>query len=143
MIAEHRGRWSLRRTVVIATTVVLRRSYAGRHRLVPGAVPVTPVLPAVQGGQRASHAIAGAAPVYPAGSAGRTILPVELPDGGPRLVAVAVSPRPDPLLDTVPHPVVKLFPIPPEPEVTAPAGVDADSLIGTATGSSRPENIAV
>ena len=51
--------------------------------------------------------------------------PLPLHVTGTRLTVVPVPPSPDPLVDTMPHPVVKLFPMPVvdhDGTVVAPAG---------------------
>lgn len=96
------------------------RGYLGRHRLAEVALGVqqvesAPVLP-VTGAD--PTAIPTAIPTaMPAGLP--TALPTRLPAapmvfGGARLAVVTVSASPDPLVDTAPHPVVKLFPLPVE-----------------------------
>ena len=76
----------------------LGRGYHGRHRLEAAALG----LPAGVSAPRTP----GAAPAHPA-----VVAPVTLASGA-RLTVVPVAHSADPLVDTVPHPVVKLFPLP-------------------------------
>lgn len=107
---RHRGRASLRwRLVAAVTAAAMGRGYVGRHRLEAAAL-----------GRRSSLSAPAVVPpaVPPA---------VTVPAAPPaQLAVVPVASSPDPLLDTVPHPVVKLFPLPVvDGEVVPAAGEDA------------------
>ncbi len=96
----HRGRAALRwRLVAAVLAAAVGRGYAGRHRLEAAALGVRTVV-------TAPAVIEPARPTY-----------------GTRLAVVPVPSSPDPLVDTVPHPVVKLFPMPAaaSPDAKAPA----------------------
>lgn len=86
---RHRGRAALRwRLVVAVLASAVGGGYAGRHRLEAAALGVRTVV-----------------------SAPAVVQPPK-PTSGARLAVVPVASSPDPLVDTVPHPVVKLFPMP-------------------------------
>ncbi|MGN6611028.1 MAG: hypothetical protein ACTHLJ_04585, partial [Angustibacter sp.] len=75
----------------------LGRGYQGRHRLEAAALG----LPASVAAPRTPGEAPAPPPVVPA--------PVTLASGA-RLAVVPVAHSADPLVDTVPHPVIKLFP---------------------------------
>ena len=82
------------------------RGYLGRHRLAEVALGVqpeqsAPVLPTLTD-----------APALPAVAAAAALPTAPMVVGGARLAVVPVPASPDPLVDTMPHPVVKLFPMP-------------------------------
>jgi hypothetical protein len=77
----------------------LGRGYQGRHRLEAAALG----LPAGVSAPRTPGEAPAVTPAAPA--------PVTLASGT-RLAVVPVAHSADPLVDTVPHPVIKLFPLP-------------------------------
>ena len=90
------------------------RGYEGRHRLeaaVLGLPSVTVSAPRVPS--------SGAAPV-------RVTAPVPVALApGTRLTVVPVAHSADPLVDTVPHPVIKLFPLPVAEPAASPSADEA------------------
>jgi hypothetical protein len=72
------------------------QGYAGRHRLAEVALGVEQVQ---------------TAPVLPVVTAAPALPTAPMVVGGARLAVVPVPASPDPLVDTMPHPVVKLFPM--------------------------------
>jgi hypothetical protein len=90
----HRGRRGLRwRLVVAVLAAAVGRAYQGRHRLEEAALGL-------------SRATVDAAEPVQLGAP----LPLHVP--GTRLAVVPVPASPDPLVDTMPHPVIRLFPMP-------------------------------
>lgn len=111
----------------------LGRGYAGRHRLEAAALG----LPAGVSAPRTPGRAPFVTPSAPA--------PVTLASGT-RLAVVPVAHSLDPLVDTVPHPVVKLFPLPVapplEPASTQPAGpADAEAAVFAAEDRAREEQV--
>jgi hypothetical protein len=90
------------------------RGYLGRHRLAEVALGVRPELSAqpVQPGPAERTELAP--PVVPevTMAPSRSLPAAPMVVGGARLAVVPVAASLDPLVDTVPHPVVKLFPMP-------------------------------
>ncbi|MFC6007666.1 hypothetical protein [Angustibacter luteus] len=118
MTGMHRGRRGLRwRLVVAVLSSAVGRGYAGRHRLADVALGVqesvsAPVLPAVgtvEADESSRVLVAEAAP--DALVSARQLPAAPMVVQGARLAVVQVASSPDPLVDTMPHPVVKLFPM--------------------------------
>lgn len=107
----------------------LGRGYHGRHRLEAAALG----LPASVSAPRTPGDAPSAPPVIPA--------PVTLASGT-RLAVVPVAHSADPLVDTVPHPVIKLFPLPvAEPLAAGPSSVDAESAVFAEVDQARAEQV--
>ncbi len=108
----------------------LGRGYHGRHRLEAAALG----LPA---GVSAPRTPGEAPPVTPAAPA-----PVTLASGT-RLAVVPVAHSADPLVDTVPHPVIKLFPLPVAEPLAAggPSSEDAESAVFADVDQAREEHV--
>jgi hypothetical protein len=97
---RHRGGRSLRRRLVVAVlAAAVGRGYRGRHRLADAALGVVAAAPVVP-----IHLLPPQRPST-VSAAGRASV-------APWLRVVPSPPQPDPLADTVPHPVVSLFPLP-------------------------------
>ncbi len=108
MIGRHRGTRSLRwRLVGAVIAAAVGRGYEGRHRLEAAALGLPAVTVSAPREPEAARPTPATAP-----TSGHVTLA-----SGARLTLVPVAPSPDPLVDTVPHPVVKMFPLP----VAAPA----------------------
>jgi hypothetical protein len=97
---RHRGGRSLRRRLVVAVlAAAVGRGYRGRHRLADAALGVVAAAPVVP-----IHLLPPQRPST-VSAAGRASV-------APWLRVVPSPPQPDPLADTVPHPVITLFPLP-------------------------------
>jgi hypothetical protein len=128
------------------TAAAVGRGYVGRHRLEAAALGIA--LPALDDTFPAHELPAphpAAALLAETPEPARTPAPTHLPvpalaatprpalaparwatPTGARLTVVPVAPSPDPLVDTVPHPVVRLFPMPvAEPVVAVRTAADA------------------
>lgn len=106
----------------------LGRGYQGRHRLEAAALG----LPASVSAPRTPGESPAATPVVRAPG---TLAP------GTRLAVVPVAHSADPLVDTVPHPVVKLFPLPVAEPLTAGSPSDAESEVFADVDQAREQQV--
>lgn len=76
-------------------------------------------------------------------SAARAVVPAPVTlASGARLAVVPVAHSADPLVDTVPHPVVKLFPLPvAEPLSAGASSVDAESAVFADVDRAREQQV--
>lgn len=129
----------------------LGRGYQGRHRLEAAALglPLTAAGPAAPGEARAESPVQ--ATVAPSPVLGPVPVPVLGPvlapaptalthASGARLTVVPVAASADPLIDTVPHPVVKLFPLPLAEPVSEPV-VEGEQAVFSAVDRAREEQV--
>lgn len=106
----------------------LGRGYQGRHRLEAAALG----LPASVAAPRTPGEAPAPRPVVPA--------PVTLASGT-RLAVVPVAHSADPLVDTVPHPVIKLFPLPVAEPLEPATADDAESAVFADVDQAREEQV--
>lgn len=106
----------------------LGRGYHGRHRLEAAALG----LPASVSAPRTPGEALAAVPTVPA--------PVTLVSGT-RLAVVPVAHSADPLVDTVPHPVIKLFPLPVAEALGPATAEDAESAVFAEVDQAREAQV--
>lgn len=106
----------------------LGRGYQGRHRLEAAALG----LPAGISAPRTPGEATVGAPEAPA--------PLMLASGT-RLAVVPVPHSADPLVDTVPHPVVKLFPLPVAEPLVGGSTSDAEAAVFADVDQAREEQV--
>jgi hypothetical protein len=128
----------------------LGRGYQGRHRLEAAALglPLTAAGPAAPGTARAEIPVS-ATTLAPSPVLGPVLGPVLAPAPtalthacGARLTVVPVAASADPLIDTMPHPVVKLFPLPLAEPVSEPvAAVEGEQAVFADVDEAREEQV--
>ncbi|HET8616281.1 MAG TPA: hypothetical protein VFL94_12210 [Actinomycetales bacterium] len=128
MTGRHRGGRSLRRRLVVAVlAAAIGRGYVGRHRLAEVALGVEP-------DTRTREVVVAAPPVQP--------VPHGRSSVAPWLRVVPAPPQPDQLADTLPHPVVTLFPLPPTSTPAVPAsGETAEEQVFSLVDAEREEAV--
>lgn len=157
---RHRGGRSLRRRLVVAVlAAALGRGYVGRHRLAEAALGREPgslssetvVVPARMPVREDAAAVVARepAPAPVVVSQSDEPVPAGRSSVAPWLRVVPTPPQPDQLADTLPHPVVTLFPLAspvpaPIPVVDSPESADtAEQQVFAALDAEREQSVTI